>query len=151
MVLEANDRATLRTCCLRIVSIYGERDNQTIPGIIKVLHEKRHKLQIGNNTEVMDFLSASNAARAHLLACTALLNGFKDGNSPKVNGEASFITNGLAGQYYSGPSVAKYGLRQEIKRSPKRYGFFLLGSCWDLPFAPSGSTGLLHLGVKCPN
>ena len=31
-VLDANDQKTMRTVCLRLAGVYGERDNQMIPG-----------------------------------------------------------------------------------------------------------------------
>jgi len=92
MVLEANDTSSnLDTCCLRISPIYGERDNQLIPGLIKVLDDSRRYVQIGNNTALFDFLSVKNAARAHVSAYKAL-------SSPEtrssVAGQAFFITDG---------------------------------------------------------
>jgi len=93
LVLQANNLAGLRTSCLRITTIYGERDNQLIPGTLKVLRDGRQRSQIGDNKSLMDFVSASNAARAHLLACKGLLKGIEDPEAPKVDGEAFFITD----------------------------------------------------------
>ena len=54
-VLKANDPVGgFRTTCLRISPIYGERDNQMIPGTLKVLHDKRQHIQIGKNTSLFD-------------------------------------------------------------------------------------------------
>jgi len=95
LVLKANDPVEgFRTVCLRISGVYGERDNQMIPGTLKVLHDKRQHLQLGTNTSLFDFVSATNAASAHLLAAKALLRSMKDPKAPKVDGEAFFITDG---------------------------------------------------------
>jgi len=90
-VLEANRPNGLKTCSLRIAPIYGERDNQMIPGLFKVLDDKRHYSQIGKNTVLMDFLSAKNAAKAHILAYRALV---PTGTQSSVAGEAFLITDG---------------------------------------------------------
>ncbi|CAG8961398.1 hypothetical protein HYFRA_00013346 [Hymenoscyphus fraxineus] len=92
-VLNSNEPNGLKTCCLRLALIYGERDNQMIPGVIKVLHDNQHTNQIGNNTALMDFLSARNAARAHVLAYKALMKP-ETASQSKVAGEAFFITDG---------------------------------------------------------
>ncbi|KAL9122803.1 MAG: hypothetical protein Q9187_000648 [Circinaria calcarea] len=94
-VLKANNPAGgFRTACLRICTVYGERDNQLIPGTLKALRDGRQHNQIGSNTHLFDFVSATNAATAHVLAAKAILRGFHDPQSPKVDGEAFFITDG---------------------------------------------------------
>ena len=92
-VLDANGRGGLRTLCLRLPGVYGERDAQVIPRSLNVLQEGRHRYQIGDNIDLFDWLSATNAARSHLLAAKALLRQSDDGNG-KVDGEAFFITDG---------------------------------------------------------
>ncbi|CAG8979478.1 hypothetical protein HYALB_00012078 [Hymenoscyphus albidus] len=92
-VLNSNEPNGLKTCCLRLALIYGERDNQMIPGVMNVLHDNQHTNQIGNNTALMDFLSARNAARAHVLAYKALMKPESASHS-KIAGEAFFITDG---------------------------------------------------------
>ncbi|KAF5876915.1 putative c-3 sterol dehydrogenase c-4 decarboxylase protein [Botrytis fragariae] len=72
-VLEANNPKGLKTCCLRIAPIYGKYDVQMIPGTLGVLQEKYHHSPIGDNTALMDFVSK---------------------RSPKISGEAFFITDG---------------------------------------------------------
>jgi len=93
-VLKANNSNGLRTCCLRIAPIYGERDNQMIPGVIKVMDDNRQHNQIGDNSVLMDFLSAKNAARAHILAYRALMSPDEESRALGVAGEAFFITDG---------------------------------------------------------
>ena len=91
-VLDANSVGGLRTLCLRLCGVYGERDSQNIPGALNVLQEGRQRYQIGDNKTLFDFVSATNAAQSHLLAADAL-RGKHDNGSPKVDGEAFFITD----------------------------------------------------------
>jgi len=92
-VLDANGMGGLRTLCLRLAGVYGERDGQIIPGILGVLQEGRHRYQVGDNKTLFDWVSATNAARSHLLAAKALLRQ-PDAGSGKLDGEAFFITDG---------------------------------------------------------
>ena len=93
MVLDGNRKGGVRTLCLRLVGVYGERDSQVIPGYLQVLREGRHRYQIGDNTSLIDFVSATNVALAHVLAIRALLSN-QDRQNTKVDGEAFFITDG---------------------------------------------------------
>lgn len=92
-VLGANGMRGLLTVCLRLPGVYGERDSQTIPGSLRVFQQGLHRYQVGDNKTLFDWLSATNAARAHLLAAKALLQQPED-RSGKVDGEAFFITDG---------------------------------------------------------
>ncbi|MCJ1456783.1 hypothetical protein MMC28_007148 [Mycoblastus sanguinarius] len=92
-VLEANGMGGLRTLCIRLAGVYGERDGQMIPGSLGVLQEGRQRYQVGDNKTLFDWVSATNTARSHLLAANALLRQPDDGNG-KVDGEAFFITDG---------------------------------------------------------
>ena len=92
-VLDANDQKTMRTVCLRLAGVHGERDNQMIPGSLRVLREGRHRYQIGDNTKFVDFVSATNAANSHVLAVRALLSD-PDPAKLRVDGEAFYITDG---------------------------------------------------------
>ncbi len=84
------------TVCLRVCAVYGERDSQMIPVMMKMMREGRHRIQIGNNTARSDHTSGENAALAHVLAAKALLAKVQDPSAdlPKVDGEAFFITDG---------------------------------------------------------
>lgn len=92
-VLDANGIGGLRTLCLRLAVVYGERDSQMIPGTLHALQEGRHRYQIGDNQSLFDCVSATNVARSHLLATRALSRQPED-ESGKVDGEAFFITDG---------------------------------------------------------
>ena len=92
-VLDANGQGGLRTLCLRLTSVYGERDSQLIPGSLDALQNGGSRYQVGANQNLFDYVSAPNVAQAHLLAAKALLRQ-PDNEDAKVDGEAFFITDG---------------------------------------------------------
>jgi len=93
-VLAANNPPSLRTACLRLVAVYGERDNQVIPSGVAALRQGHQRFQIGDNSNLTDWVSVGNVATAHLLAAKALLADCEGRTGPKVDGEAFFITDG---------------------------------------------------------
>lgn len=95
-VLAANNPRGLRTACLRLVAVYGERDNQVIPGVLGALRVGRQRFQIGDNSNLTDWVSAGNVATAHLLAAKALQADVEGRAGPKVAGEAFFISDGAS-------------------------------------------------------
>lgn len=92
-VLAANS-PDLRTVSIRLAAVYGERDNQIIPSILKILRDGRQRYQLGDNHNLYDAVSATNAAAAHILASRALLAGISDPAMATVEGEAFFISDG---------------------------------------------------------
>ncbi|KAF6800929.1 sterol-4-alpha-carboxylate 3-dehydrogenase [Colletotrichum sojae] len=89
MTLEYDDPSGMRTCTLRPAAVHGERDNDITPGLMRNLRLGKHKMQLGDNTNLFSITYAGNAADAHLAAAEKLLT------SPEgVAGEAFFITNG---------------------------------------------------------
>ena len=99
-VLAANDKSGLRTMCLRITLVYGERDNQMIPGALELLNAGRENIQIGNNKNLWDYCSVTNVAAAHVLAVKAILGGIDNPNATKVDGEAFIITDGAPAPFW---------------------------------------------------
>ncbi|MCJ1250440.1 hypothetical protein MMC30_007668 [Trapelia coarctata] len=87
LVRKANGR-DLQTVTLRLCLVVGERDNSFVPGLIGV----RTNVQLGDNINLMDATSASNAANAHVLAAKALLEPSRA--MGPVAGEAFNITDG---------------------------------------------------------
>lgn len=87
LVREANGKG-LQTVVLRLCLLVGERDNSFVPGLIGV----RTNIQLGDNTNLMDATSASDAAHAHILAAKALLDPSRA--MGPVAGEAFNITDG---------------------------------------------------------
>jgi sterol-4alpha-carboxylate 3-dehydrogenase (decarboxylating) len=80
----------MRTCSLRPAAIYGERDNDLIPNMMRNMRLGRTKTQIGDNTNLFNHTYGGNAADAHLLAAEKLLHAPEG-----VAREAFFITNGV--------------------------------------------------------
>jgi sterol-4alpha-carboxylate 3-dehydrogenase (decarboxylating) len=95
LVRDNNGKAFL-TVTLRVCAVYGERDSQIIPAMMRLMKEGKHRIQIGDNTAKSDRTSGENAALAHVLAAKALLAKINnpDTDRPKVDGEAFFITDG---------------------------------------------------------
>ncbi|KAF7898131.1 hypothetical protein EAF00_004577 [Botryotinia globosa] len=92
-VCKANNSKGLRTCCLRIAPINGKHDVQMIPGTLGVLPKDHHHSQIGDNTALVDFVSSSYLSRKVLKNFQA--DSSQNGKiSPKISGEAFFITDG---------------------------------------------------------
>lgn len=89
IVLNYNGTSGLKTLCLRLPLIYGERDSYTIPSCLQMLRTGRQNIQIGNGKSLMDTLSADNMAAAIILAANKLST-----NSSGVDGQAFFITDG---------------------------------------------------------
>lgn len=96
IVLNANT-AALRTCILRITSLYGERDKDTVNNMLKTGRGGATNAQIGDNSPFFDWVYSKNAALAYVLAASALTKEALDPESlladKKVSGEAFFITD----------------------------------------------------------
>jgi sterol-4alpha-carboxylate 3-dehydrogenase (decarboxylating) len=92
------DRATqaansnkLRTAVIRIPVVYGENDTNLIPQLLSSVRKKEHKMQVGQNKKVFEFLYVKKAAEAHVRALRALLD---PSASSQVAGEAFFVSDG---------------------------------------------------------
>lgn len=72
---------------------YSPRDPQLFHRLATVLTEKQHKVQIGNNDNLVDYAYAGNVADAHILAADRLPTGPEETPHP-VAGQVFFITNG---------------------------------------------------------
>ncbi|KAF2448088.1 NAD(P)-binding protein [Karstenula rhodostoma CBS 690.94] len=81
----------LMTAVVRIPAIYGENDNNFIPQLLASVRKKEHKMQVGQNKKVFEFLYVKKAAEAHVLALRALLD---PSASSDVAGEAFFVSDG---------------------------------------------------------
>lgn len=97
LVLEANspleeDGTGLRTACIRLPVVYGERDQLAVPKALEALEKGQTMFQLGDGSNLWDFVSAENAAAAHVLLAKALLAA--GASAPKVDGEAFNITDG---------------------------------------------------------
>lgn len=96
--------------------MFGERDAQFIPPLLKVVHDARTRFQLGENNNLFDVTYVGNVAQAHILAAVKLLElhrrlgvgaaaggqktigegekgGEEEEDDTRVDGEAFFITN----------------------------------------------------------
>lgn len=90
MVQRANSNA-LRTAVLRLPAIYGENDNNFIPQLVSSIRKNEHKMQVGDNRKVFEFVYVKKAAEAHVLAARKLLD---PKNADAVSGQAFFVSDG---------------------------------------------------------
>ncbi|KAL2049212.1 hypothetical protein ABVK25_010563 [Lepraria finkii] len=93
LVLAANG-PELKTVSLRIPGIFGEGHCHFIDTNIERMRKGQQNMQIGNNTQLFNFVYVQNAAHAHLLALKGLFPSPDVANPPKVAGEAFFISDG---------------------------------------------------------
>ncbi|MCJ1231881.1 hypothetical protein MMC12_008560 [Toensbergia leucococca] len=84
----------LLTATLRLPFVYGERDNQVIPGMLKTAEEGQTKIQLGDNKNLVEPTYVGNIATAHILAARKLLESENRSLNLKVDGEAFNITDG---------------------------------------------------------
>lgn len=98
LVLRSNGRAGILTAALRPSGLFGpnDEDEQTTARILASAMEGKLRVQLGGNTNYVDWICIDNAARAHIQASKALLieSASKSLVAPqrKVAGEA-FLTN----------------------------------------------------------
>jgi sterol-4alpha-carboxylate 3-dehydrogenase (decarboxylating) len=83
----------LLTTSLRITGLYGPRDKYMIPEMLAVMKTPATHIQIGPNELVHSFIYVESAARAHVLAAKALLDGEHLRPDQRVDGEAFFIAD----------------------------------------------------------
>ncbi|KAF4967691.1 hypothetical protein FSARC_4751 [Fusarium sarcochroum] len=89
IVIAANS-SELRTSAIRMPSIWGQNDPNFVPQLVASIRKKEHKMQVGSNTKLFEFLYIDKAAEAHILAMRSLL----DPESSGAAGEAFFISDG---------------------------------------------------------
>lgn len=134
MVLRANEASAqkgnsgLLTACIRLPIVYGEvgvlirrslprasmltrrylqRDLLSIPGALAALENNRTSFQLGDGSNMWDFVSVDNMAEAHILLAKALLRSAatRDRRAPKVDGEAFNITDDQRHRFWDFPRV----------------------------------------------
>ena len=84
----------LLTATLRLAWTFGERDNQTIPGMLRTVEEAQTNVQLGSGQNLVDPTYMGNIATAHVLTAKKLLQSTKGSLQLKVDGEAFHITDG---------------------------------------------------------
>ena len=112
MVLDANapnpedGEGGLLTACIRLPIVYGERDLVSIPGCLGALERNQTNVILGDGSNLWDFVSAENAARARYLLAVALMKRTANSSAIKVDGEAFNITDGQRQQFWDFPRIA---------------------------------------------
>ncbi|KAH4292405.1 hypothetical protein HBH64_183440 [Parastagonospora nodorum] len=96
--VQASNCAKLRTAAIRIPGIYGERDNNLMPQLVSSVRKNEHKMQIGQNKKLFEFVYVGKAAEAHILAARALLD---PDTAIGVAGEAFFVSDGRAEPFFN--------------------------------------------------
>jgi sterol-4alpha-carboxylate 3-dehydrogenase (decarboxylating) len=87
----------LSTAVIRLAHLYGEYDNNFIPQLVSSVRKKEHKMQVGRNKKVFEFIYAGKAAEAHILAARALID---PETAIGIAGEAFFITDGKTEPFF---------------------------------------------------
>jgi len=96
----------LLTACIRLPIVYGERDLVSIPGCLGALEKNQTNVILGDGSDLWDFASAENAARAHYLLAVALMKRTVNPSALKVDGEAFNITDGQRQKFWDFPRIA---------------------------------------------
>ncbi len=122
MVLAANlplgkhgSGSSLLTACIRLPIVYGERDLIAISGALAALEKGQTHFQLGDGSNLWDFVSADNVATAHVLLAKALLSQTDADATPKVAGEAFNITDGERRLFWDYPRVIWNAAGHEVK------------------------------------
>lgn len=89
IVLAAEGMDGMQTVILRPCGMTGERDRQLMWRLAEVYEKRQHNVQIGDNTNLVDYAYAGNVAHAHVLATAKLIS-----EPERVAGHTFFITNG---------------------------------------------------------
>ena len=127
LVLNANI-SSFRTATIRTPGLYGEGDTKKIPILLDTLRQGNHRMQIGTNKKLFEFLYVESAASAHVLAAKALLASYgKPAGAPRVDGEA--FLSPTAWPYPSLTLRARYGLWRAMIRQRRRSRRYHSGSC----------------------
>jgi len=94
-VLAANGTNGMLTVSLRPASCFGEANEEMMEKLISVARSGRANVQMGDGTNLYDFVYVGNVADAHILAAKALLRAHERtlGEGERVDGEAFHLTN----------------------------------------------------------
>jgi len=83
----------LLTTVLRLPGIYGPRDKMISERFYKMANTTDTRFQLGSNKALQSWIYVDSAARAHVLAAKALLDGWRQDEDMAVDGEAFFVTD----------------------------------------------------------
>lgn len=97
LLQEANRKhGNMLTVAVRPMSMFGVRDVQQLPNMLKVYHGGETNVQLGDNWKRFDFMYVGNFAYAHILALTKLLDTLNMSEIPqkkRMQREAFIATN----------------------------------------------------------
>ncbi|KAJ0987488.1 hypothetical protein J5N97_005844 [Dioscorea zingiberensis] len=91
LVLKANGRNGLLTCCIRPSSIFGPGDRLMVPSLVAAAKAGKSKFIIGDGNNEYDFTYVENVAYGHICAERTLASGGL--SAENAAGQAYFITN----------------------------------------------------------
>ncbi|WOL02646.1 3beta-hydroxysteroid-dehydrogenase/decarboxylase [Canna indica] len=110
LVVKANGRNGLLTCCIRPSSIFGPGDRLMVPSLAAAAKAGKSKYIIGDGNNVYDFTYVENVAYAHICAERTLAT---DVGAKKAGGQAYFITNAEPIKFWEFMSLILEGLGYE--------------------------------------
>jgi len=116
LVFRANG-PSLRTISIRVPGIYGEGHCAIIDQPITSMRKGQQNIQLGNNSKLFTFTYVGNAAHAHVLASHALLAVDDKTQTPKVDGEAFFVSDGVSKPFWD---TCREILHEAGDRSPRQ-------------------------------
>ena len=145
LVLAANSEE-LKTVSLRLCKVIGVGDRTLIPLQLDTLARGKTNVQLGNNTNLFDTVSAENSATAHLLAMHALLDPKRA--KGKVDGEAFNITDGHPLPFWDVQRIIWQtgGDKTELKDVKVIPSWLATSMAWIAEFA----YGMIFFGTKSP-
>lgn len=114
LVLAANGRRGLRSCALRVATLWGPGERFRIPRFVEMARGGR-LMGLGDGTARFNHLYITNAAHAHWLAACAL----REAASPAA-GEAFFILDGEPTNFFEfySPLLARIGCDARWRWTP---------------------------------
>ncbi|CAN8320878.1 unnamed protein product [Cochlearia groenlandica] len=111
LIMKANGRNGLLTCCIRPSSIFGPGDRLLVPSLVAAARAGKSKFIIGDGSNLYDFTYVENVVHAHVCAERALASGGEV--CAKAAGQAYFITNMEPIQFWEFMSQLLEGLGYE--------------------------------------
>ncbi|KAF3323453.1 3beta-hydroxysteroid-dehydrogenase/decarboxylase isoform 1 isoform X1 [Carex littledalei] len=110
LVIKANGREGLLTCCIRPSSIFGPGDKLLVPSLVTAARAGKAKYIIGDGENYYDFTYVENVAYGHICAEKALAD---EARAKKAAGQAYFITNMEPIKFWEFMSLILEGLGYE--------------------------------------
>ncbi|XP_038983095.1 3beta-hydroxysteroid-dehydrogenase/decarboxylase-like [Phoenix dactylifera] len=110
LVIKANGRTDLLTCCIRPSSIFGPGDKLLVPSLVAAARAGKSKYIIGDGNNMYDFTYVENVAHAHVCAERTLAS---EVGAKKAAGQAYFITNMEPMKFWEFMSLIIEGLGYE--------------------------------------